>query len=128
LPKPDAWFGRYFQKDQVPQLLGDNEAEVNNYRTVLGRMMNLVAKSQSFSVRVIVHRPGPSSTSGLMPRADAVLPSTPVPIQAYEIKFVAQNGKTFSELSNFVYVDGAYRYVAGGAYPFWSMPDASQKK
>ena len=101
----------------------DNEAEVNNYRTVLGRMMNLVAKFQSCSVRAIVHRPEPSSTSGPMLRADAVLPSTPVAIQAYQIKFIAQNGKTFSELSNFVDVDGTYRYVGGGAYPFWSMPE-----
>jgi hypothetical protein len=47
-----------------------------------------------------------------------------------------KNGR-FSLVVNYVYVDGAFRYVGKGAYPFWSapdepstksMPDASQKK
>jgi hypothetical protein len=81
-------------------------------------MMNLLAKSESFSVQASEYQADPSSSPGLKLRADAVLPSTSVPIQAYKLEFVGHNGKRFSQLSNFVYVDGAYRYVGGGAYPF----------
>jgi len=52
-----------------------------------------------------------------------------VPQKQFEIEMQAQgSGKHFSFLGNFVYVDGAYRYVGKGAFPFWSMPDANDPK
>jgi hypothetical protein len=29
---------------------------------------------------------------------------------------------------NYVYVDGSFRYIGTGAYPFWSAPDESPTK
>ena len=48
-----------------------------------------------------------------------------VPVEQFEITISTNDGKKFSSLGNFVYVDGAYRYVGKGAFPFWSMPDAN---
>jgi hypothetical protein len=63
----------------------------------------------------------------LQPRADAAKPTREVPVEAFEIEFVSEDGRRFSELANFVFSNGAYRYVGKGAYPFWSMPDATRK-
>jgi hypothetical protein len=56
-----------------------------------------------------------------------VVPINQVPLEQFQIKFTASDGKSFSELSNFVYLEGAYRYLGKGAYPFWAMPDATRK-
>jgi hypothetical protein len=125
LPDPSAWFSKYFAKDQVQQLVWDDEAEVDNFKTVTPRMMNLLGKGQKFHAKVST--PGASSATKLQPRTDAVVPITPVPIEQFTVTFIAENGRSFSILANFVYVDGAYRYVGKGAYPFWSMPDATRK-
>lgn len=125
LPEPTAWFGKYFAKEQVQQLVWDDEAEVNNFKTVTPGMMDILAKWQKFHVKV--SRSDASSATKLQPRADAVVPVTPVPVEQFTITFTAEKGMSMSVLSNFIYVDGAYRYVGKGAYPFWLMPDASRK-
>lgn len=49
-----------------------------------------------------------------------------VPVEAFEINFRSESSrKDFSFLGNFVYEQGAYRYVGKGAFPFWSTPDTS---
>jgi hypothetical protein len=126
MPDPSTWFGKYFAKDQVQQLTWDEEAEVNNFVTVTPGMMNILAKGQKFHAKV--SRPEASTSTAVQPRTDAIVPVTPVPVEQYELNFIADNGRSFSVLSNFVYVEGAYRYVGKGAYPFWSMPDATRKK
>jgi hypothetical protein len=68
-----------------------------------------------------------TSRSGIQARADAVKPTQEVPLEQFHIEFVSEDGRKFSELSNFVYEKGAHRYVGKGAYPFWSMPDATRK-
>lgn len=125
LPDPSGWFSNYFAKDQVQQLVWDDEAEVNNFKTVTPGMMNILAKGQKFRVRISL--PDLSSSTKVQPRADAVVPLTPVPIEQFTVAFVAEKGASMSMLLNFVYVDGAHRYVGRGAYPFWSMPDVSRK-
>jgi hypothetical protein len=44
------------------------------------------------------------------------------------IEIASDSGKRFSILTNYAYVDGAFRCVGKGGYPFWSMPDASRAK
>jgi len=47
-------------------------------------------------------------------------------VEQFNIEFQEKDlAKRFSFLGNFVYVDGAFRYVGKGALPFWSMPDAN---
>jgi len=84
--------------------------------------------------------PHPDPTTRISPRPDAILPSVQIPVEQFVTEFdpipKMKNGR-FSLVVNYVYVDGAFRYVGKGAYPFWSapdepptksMPDASQKK
>jgi hypothetical protein len=59
-----------------------------------------------------------TNRTGIQPRTDAIKPTQEVSLEQFHIEFVSEDGRKFSELSNFVYDNGAYRYVGKGAYPF----------
>jgi hypothetical protein len=123
LPSPSVWFGEYFTKDQVQQLVWDSEAEVDAYRNSLTTMLRrFLPPPYWVSCKLETH-----FSTTLKPKADAIQPITPVPIEQYTITFTGANGRRMTQLENFVYVDGEFRYLGGGAYPFWSMPDAEHK-
>jgi hypothetical protein len=124
-PDPVGWFGKYFSKDQAGLLATEDQAQVAAFATITPAMMSILAKGQKF--RVQVSPADKSAPTKIEPRADAPVPAMPVPIEQFNIAMVAEKGMTMSILCNFVYVDGAYRYVGKGAYPFWSMPDTSKK-
>jgi hypothetical protein len=123
LPDASAWFGNYFAKERVEQLGWDYEAEVSLYEKSIMHMM----KSYPTDARFKAHCRPPQRESpvGFGPRADAMMPLVQVPVEQFETEFASDRGQKISVLANFVYVNGAYRYVGKGAYPFWSMPDAS---
>ena len=66
------------------------------------------------------------------PHQNAYQPSKPIAMEQFEVEFEADKtgdgGRSASALVNTVWADGAYRYVGGGAYPFWSMSDSSPQK
>jgi hypothetical protein len=138
LPNPADWFAKYFAKDQVEQLVRHNESEMNAYEEALLRSMAVVPPATRFRVRC--KQPHPDPTTRISPRPDAIVPSVQIPVEQFVTEFdpvpKMKNGR-FSLVVNYVYVDGAFRYVGKGAYPFWSapdepptksMPDASLKK
>lgn len=124
LPSPETWFGQYFEKDQVQQLVWDEESEVDGYRNTLARLLRRFLRGPIYNVHCETYK-GDATT--LQPRADAISPLTEVPIEKYNVKFSGQDGHNMEELVNFAYVDGAFRYLGKGSYPFWSMPDATRK-
>src|ERR1700723_950118 len=138
LPNPAGWFAKYFVKDQVEQLVRQNESEMNAYEQALLRSMAAVPPGTRFRVRCKLPHADP--TTRISPRPDAIQPSAAIPVEQFVTEFDStpkmKNGR-FSLVVNYVYVDGAFRYVGKGAHPFWSapdepptksMPDASQKK
>lgn len=138
LPNPADWFAKYFAKDQVQQLARENETELNAYEQALLRSMAAVPPGTRFRVRCKLPHADPAMR--ISPRPDAIQPSAAIPVEQFVTEFdpvpKMKNGR-FSLVVNYVYVDGAFRYVGKGAYPFWSapdelpaksMPDASLKK
>lgn len=126
IPQQDKWFSAYFRKEEVEQLGWDQEAENQNEKKSLITITNLVGRSSRF--RAHCKTPSGDPQSRIAPRSDAFVPLQPVPVEQFEVEFVSDEGKRFSILGNFVYVDGAFRFVGKGAYPFWSMPDATAPK
>lgn len=124
LPNPDAWFAQYFAKDQVQQLVWDDESEVDHYRATMTMFLTRFLGRSNLSVSCKLSN---EAATTLKPRSDAMLPLTEVPTEKYEVKFSGQGGHSMSQLLNVVYVDGAFRYLGKGGYPFWSMPDATRK-
>jgi hypothetical protein len=129
LPNSADWFAKYFAKDQVQQLVRQNESELNAYEQALLRSMAAVPPGTTFRVRCKLPHPDP--TTRISPRPDAILPSVQIPVEQFVTEFdpVPRMKKgRFSLVVNYVYVDGAFRYVGKGAYPFWSAPDEAPAK
>jgi hypothetical protein len=129
LPNPADWFSKYFATDKVELLVRDNESELNAYEQVLLRWMAAVPPGTGFRVRCKLPHADP--TTRISPRLDAIVPSTAVPVEQFVTEFdpvpKMKNGR-FSLVVNYVYVDGAFRYVGKGAYPFWAAPDEAPQK
>ena len=129
LPNPADWFAKYFTKDQVEKLVRQNESELNAYEQALLGSMAAVPPGTRFRVRCKLPHADP--TTRISPRPDAIQPRAAIPVEQFVTEFdpvpKIKNGR-FSLVVNYVYVDGAFRYVGKGAYPFWSAPDASQNK
>ena len=119
-------FGTYFKKEDVEQLGWDYEAEADRQKhsmtTLLPNLLGLAG------LRAHCQPPQTDPHARIAPRPDAFLPSQPIAIEQFEVTISSDSPKTFSILANYVYVDGAFRFVGGGAYPFWSMPDATSHK
>lgn len=125
LRNANQWFADYFPASNVQQWGRDYEAEAENYKRSPPGMMKILQPGGKFQAHC--SPPDPNHKTKLQPSADAPQPTKEIPIEQFEIRFVTDGGKSFSILGNFVYVDGAYRYLGKGAYPFWSMPDATRK-
>jgi len=125
IPEAGTWFATYFASANVEQLGWDYEAELDTYKKSLINVMQTWGSAKRFHAHC---KPADMDRrTGIQHRADAVKPTREVPVESFEIEFVSEGGRRFSELSNFVYTNDAYRYVGKGAYPFWSMPDATRK-
>lgn len=128
LPHPSEWFGKYFAKEHVEQLSGEYERAVEAYqRDILDSLRRSPAGT---AFRVHCKAPHPNPSTRIQPRADAVVPLIAVQIEQFLTEFEPirhSDGSRFSLFANYVYLDGAYRYVGKGAYPFWSAPGAARK-
>jgi hypothetical protein len=123
-PDAKAWFAQYFRPEDVEQLTWDAEAETEKEAKTLRMMMNIVARGGHFHAHCEAH--STAETGNLKERQNGVRPVKPVPVEQFKIKVQDEKtGKWFSWQGNFVYVDGAYRFAGGGAFPLWSMPDAN---
>jgi hypothetical protein len=131
LPDPSAWFGQYFEMTQVQALVDDYEAKIAVWqKSEVTIKTKIWPAGTHFKVHCKAHSP---SAPGFPPRQNAYQPKQPVPIEQFDVEFEADQigaggGRSASSLVNMVWVDGAYRYVGGGAYPFWSTPDRAQPK
>jgi hypothetical protein len=131
LPDPSAWFGQYFEVMQIQALADEYEAKIAAWqKSEVTIKTKLWPSGTQFKVHCKAH---PPTAPGFPPRQNAFQPKQPIPIEQFDVEFEAdklgaRGGRSVSSLVNMVWVDGAYRYVGGGAYPFWSMPDSAQQK
>jgi hypothetical protein len=128
IPVPNTWFALYFKKENVEQLGWDYEPELENEKKSLLMMTRTVGRGQLLRFHAHCKSPDHDPTANLPARSNSMLPDSAVPVEQYTVEFVADQKRRFSFLGNFVYVEGAFRYVGKGAYPFWSMPDATRPK
>lgn len=130
-PDRSAWFGQYFEMTQVQALVDDYEAKIALWqKSEVTIKTKLWPPGTHFKVHCKAHLP---SDPGFPPRQNAYQPKQPIPIEQFEVAFEAdkvgaRGARSASTLVNMVWVDGAYRYVGGVSYPFWSMPDSAQLK
>jgi hypothetical protein len=67
----------------------------------------------------------------MQPRPGASAPIADIAVEHFVCEFnpaPKQKHGRFSMYVNYVYVDGRFRYIGTGAYPFWSAPDEAPEK
>lgn len=127
LPDFESWFGQYFGSEPTANLKEDYNRTIAAYQHSLPTIMSRWPKGTRFRVDC-ERRTSSGTTYKVTPRPDAPVPVSEIPVQQYEVTFSAdklepRGGRSFSQLINLVYVDGAFRFLGLGAYPFWSMPE-----
>lgn len=133
IPEADSWFGNRFPKDTIQGLVDDQKAVLAKLKQQLLGNISKWPKGTHFQVSCKKYSPS-NRTALVEPRPDAIRPTGQVrfEVEQYQITYIAdtpspEGNKWFSNVDNFVYVAGAYRFVGGGAYAFWLMPDLSAR-
>lgn len=93
---------------------------VDAYQKSLIKVMRIWGSAKRFHAHCWVT--DTTNRTGLQPRADAVKPTPQVPVEQFETEFVSEDGRKFSQLANFVFAHGAYRYVGKGRIRFGRCP------
>jgi hypothetical protein len=128
LPDLANWFGERFAKDQAAQLAKDYVSDFSTYEALLMQRFSAVPAGTVFRVRCKAPHPDPMIR--MRPRRGAPEPLAPILVEQIVCEFNPEPKLKyghFSIFANYVYVEGAFRYVGTGAYPFWSSPDPTHK-
>jgi hypothetical protein len=115
--KAKEWFAGHFSAEDAAQLDTSYGKQVTDAQNALIEDMNTADPGSKFHVRcesrgVVASGTGKAGGSGIQP-------VKPVQVEQFVMEFLSGNGKKFLFLANFVYEDGAYRFVGGGGGPFW---------
>jgi len=121
LPKAKEWFGNYFSAEDAATLVASYDREMSEAEASLIEDMNKADPGSRFRVRCEArgdNGAGQGNTGGY-----GFKPVKPIAVEQFRLEFRSgSHDQKFSFIANFVYVDGAYRFVGGGGVPFWAKP------
>jgi hypothetical protein len=121
LPKVKEWFGNYFSAEDAAKLVSVYDREVSDAESSLIEDMNKADPGSRFRVRCEARGDsvaGQDSSGGYGFR-----PVKPIGVEQFRLEFRSgSHDQKFSFIANFVYVEGAYRFVGGGGAAFWAKP------
>jgi hypothetical protein len=122
-PKPKEWFEKYFSAADAEQLSASYGEQVNGAESLLIHDMNVVSPGVRFKVRCELR--GEASKGQPGSEEGWIRAVKQVPVEQFQLEFRSTTvSQKFSFIANFVYLDGAYRYVGWDAAPFWAKPKA----
>src|SRR5260221_7512763 len=123
--KAKEWFEEHFSAEDAAKLSSLYEREVSDAEASLIEDMNKADPGSRFRVRCEARGdggPGQGSTGGY-----GFKPVKPIAVEQFRLEFRSgSHDQKFSFIANFVYVDGAYRFVGGGGVAFWAKPGAGR--
>ena len=125
LPKAKEWFGNYFSPEDAAKLNSAYEREITDAESSLIEDMNKADPGSRFRARceAIGESPAGQDSAG----GYGIRPLKPIPVEQFRLEFRSgSHDQKFSFIANFVYVDGAYRFVGGGGAAFWAKPGAGR--
>jgi len=123
-PKPKESFGNYFSPDDAERLNSAYDTEVREGENSLIQLMNLADPGSRYRVRCEPR--GDNGAGQSRTGVDGVKPLKPIMVEQFQLEFRSSNhDQKFRFVANFVYVDGAYRFVDGGEVAFWAKPAAN---
>jgi hypothetical protein len=120
-PKPKEWFGNYFSAEDAAKLVAVYDREVSDAESSLIEDMNRADPGSGFRVRCEPR--GESGAGQDSSGGYGLRPVKPIAVEQFRLEFRSRShDQKFSFIANFVYVDGAYRFVGGGGAAFWAKP------
>jgi len=125
LPKAQEWFGNYFSPEDAAKLVATYDREMSEAESSLIEDMNKADPGSRFRVRCEARGESPAGQDS--PGGYGFKPVKPIAVEQFRLEFRSgSHDQKFSFIANFVYVDGAYRFVGGGGVAFWAKPGASR--
>ena len=122
-PKAKEWLGNYFSPEDAAKLSSAYEREISDAESSLIEDMNKADPGSRFRARceALGDSPTGQDTAG----GYGLRPLKPISVEQFRLEFRSgSHDQKFSFIANFVYVDGAYRFVGGGGAAFWAKPGA----
>lgn len=121
IPNAAQWFGENFSAEDAARLSKAYGQQVSDAANSLAEDMNLADPGGKF--RVHCEPRGDIKTGAAKDGSDAAVPVKPIRVEQFVMQFESTgNGRKFLFMANFVYLDGAYRFVGGGGTAFWAKP------
>jgi len=119
IPNAKAWFAANFSAEDAERLQAAYGQQVNDGQSALIEDMNRAGTGNKFSMHCEAR--GDVAAGTVKPGSDAAQSLKPVRVEQFLLEFQALGTRQkFRFMANFVYVDGAYRFVGGGGGPFWA--------
>ena len=118
LPKSKEWFENSFSPEDAAKLEADYDAQLGRAENSLIESMNVADAGSGFRLRC---EPSGLPIAGKSPgSAGGMQPLKTIPVEQFILEFESTKSlKKFRVVANFVYIDGAYRFVGGRGAPFW---------
>jgi hypothetical protein len=121
LPKAKEWFESYFSPEDAGKLVSAYDREISEAESSLIEDMNRSDPGSRFRVRCEAR--GESGAGRDSAAGYGFRPVKPIAVEQFRLEFRSgSHDQKFSFIANFVYVDGAYRFVGGGGATFWAKP------
>jgi len=118
IPNAKEWFAANFSAEDAERLNKAYGREVNDAMNALIEDMNHAGPGNKYGVHCEARGDVAAGTGKA--ESDAVRPVKPVRVEQFVMEFQALGTRErFLFMANFVYLDGAYRFVGGGGGPFW---------
>jgi hypothetical protein len=125
LPKAQEWFGEHFSAEDAAKLGAAYDRELSEAEASLIEDMNKADPGSRFRVRCEARGESPAGQESA--GGYGFKPVKPIAVEQFRLEFRSgSHDQKFSFISNFVYVDGAYRFVGGGGVAFWAKPGAGR--
>ncbi|HEV2103936.1 MAG TPA: hypothetical protein VGR58_14255 [Candidatus Acidoferrum sp.] len=125
LPKSKEWFEDHFSAEDAAKLIVGYDREMSEAEASLIEDMNKADPGSRFRVRCEARGESPAgqeSSGGY-----GFKPVKAIAVEQFRLEFRSgSHDQRFSFIANFVYVDGAYRFVGGGGVAFWAKPGAGR--
>jgi hypothetical protein len=125
LPKAQEWFGDHFSAEDAAKLVAAYDREISEAEASLIEDMNKADPGSRFRVRCEARGESPAGQESA--GGYGFKPVKPIAVEQFRLEFRSgSHDQKFSFISNFVYLDGAYRFVGGGGVAFWAKPGAGR--
>jgi len=125
LPKSKEWFGDRFSAEDAATLVATYDREMSEAESSLIEDMNKADPGSRFRVRCEARGESPAGQESA--GGYGFKPVKRIAVEQFRLEFRSgSHDQKFSFIANFVYVDGAYRFVGGGGVAFWAKPGAGR--